>query len=66
MGEGYMCRLSPESNRRYADMRSNTRRSQLDQKRYMTHREERKAKQREYYQANRGHYLQLARQRYLI
>ena len=38
-------------------MRSNTRRSQLDHERYMAHREERKAKQREYYKANRKHYL---------
>lgn len=66
MGEGYMCRPSPESKGRYADMRSNTRRSQLDHERYMAHCEERKAKQREYYLANREHYLQLARQRYLI
>lgn len=47
-------------------MRSNTRRSQLDHERYMVHREERKAKQREYYKANREHYLWLAIQRYLI
>lgn len=47
-------------------MRSNTHKSQLDHERYMAHREERLAKQREYYKANREHYLQLAKQRYLI
>lgn len=32
----------------------------------MAHRDERLAKQREYYRANREHYLELARKRYLV
>lgn len=47
--------------RRKTRMRSDTRRSQLDHERYMAHREERLQKQSEYYQANREHYLALAR-----